>query len=538
MTSNAKVRQKNVQITDLDQSDTQQQNILAEKKAIVYRKHQSKRPLMTMTGNFNRRSRSVECTVSPLTATDADRNKLKNHFNELLLVKDKQMEQLLERVSTLHNYNEQFANDNQKLRQELSQTDKRLQSLQDQVDSCEKCRKLSQELVKSEAENKSFETDLCMMKTLVYRLNMQIEKYQDDMEQLKCKDKTNPSLCQIKTSTEVLPQQQQQELKQESSNSHISPWQSESVCTHTLAPLLKSYDEMIHDKDELIQQYRYEFDQFAGELKRSLEQNNQLLEENDNLKRDVHTWSEERLRLQTQVNVCRSKAELQTRKTDLAKEKLMEVMECYEKKVQTMALDLEHLHAAYGRCKSELITLKSANTRPQEDAIATSLQECKDLLAHLKDEHGKEKESWERNLRELNERNLDSQTKLTQLQQEHKIQTSEKIKQDVEVEELKTRNSSLKRSIEQVNRSRDRLKARLRIALQWAQKLEQGQADVQNTWEAVKRLETIVKHKESQVRGLQSRHIEEIDKLEKKLTQKEETIRTILKGRIMPHSAQ
>lgn len=421
------------------------------------------------------------------------------------------MEKLLQRLATVYKFNEQFADENQRLLNDAKTLEQRIADLQRQILNCDKCKRLEDELAKSVKENTILKTDVDMMKTLVYRLNVQIERYQDCLR--------------LKQTTE--------EKSNQNSNakSSILQWEQSPLCSHTLSPLLHAYDEMLRDKDDLIQQYTQEFEHFTGELKGVIEENNRLQQEIESLRRDGGNWREERSRLQAQLDICRQKADTQTRKTDLAKEKLVEVMHCYEQKIQSLVLDMEHLQSAYTRCKSELASLKSVAALPQ-DAIATSLQECKELLEQLRHQHSKEKLSLERTIGELTERNSIGDMNIEKLKQENL-----KLKQDLEdhatqTNDLRKRNASLQRSTEKIKRSRDRLKARLRIALQWAQKLEEGQANLQTTWDALKRLETIVKHKEAQVRGLHSKHLEEIDKLEKKLAQKEETIRTILRDRL------
>lgn len=421
------------------------------------------------------------------------------------------MEKLLQRLATLHKFNEQFADENQRLLNDAKCLEQRIAALQRQLADCDKCHRLDQELAKRTEENKLLAADVEMMKTLVYRLNVQIERYQDCLR--------------YKTSTDDKSQQNT------NYKSSISQWQQDTLHTHTLSPLLQAYDEMLRDKEDLIQQYTQEFEHFTGELKTVLEENNRLQQEIENLRRDGGNWREEKARLQAQLDICKQKADSQTRKTDLAKEKLVEVMHCYEQKIQTLVLDMEHLQSAYTRCKAELASLKSVAALPQE-TIATSLQECKELLEQLRQQHSKEKISLERTIGELRESNSNVDNKIEKLKNDNA-----KLKQELEehiaqTNDLRKRNQSLQRAVEKVKRSRDRLKARLRIALQWAQKLEEGQANLQSTWDALKRLETIVKHKESQVRGLHARHLQEIDKMEKKLAQKEETIKNILRDRL------
>ncbi|XP_017033460.1 protein Cep89 homolog [Drosophila kikkawai] len=465
---------RNVMITDLDQPDPEPPK-------------RNRKVLQTLSGNFNRRSRSVEVEVKQRQETlrngNKDRRKDRS-FNTLLQAKEQQLEQLVQRLSMLHRYNDEFAKENEQLRLDSGQLERRLAEAEQQVANCSRCQQLGQRLDTVLGQNRSLASDVDMLKTLVFRLNVQIENYQD---QRRHNDEAPVAGGSAGATTSCPP-----------------------LPTHTLGPLLQAYDESLRDKDALLTQFSTEFEHFTGELKRALEDNTKLLQTQEQLRRDLGGWREERVCLQAQLGVCRSKAEAQTRKTDLAKEKLVEVMHCYEQRMQTLLLDMDHLQAAYARTKSELAALKSTQTTaaapapvaaptpaPPPPAESEAVHQCKALLEQLRQEHARER---------------------TALQEQLQATTA--------------RAASLVRSTEKAKHGRDRLKARLRMALQWAQKLEAGQAEVRDTYEAVRRLEVLVQHKESQLRGLHSRNAEELDKMRHKLQQKEETIRTLLRGKM------
>ncbi|XP_017079107.1 protein Cep89 homolog [Drosophila eugracilis] len=470
---------RNVMITDLDQPDPEQHQQQLQPK-------RNRKVLQTLSGNFSRRSRSVEVEVKQRQdisgSVQKDRRKERS-FNTLLQAKEQQLEQLVQRLATLHRYNDQFAKENDQLRQDNGQLERRLAEAEQQVANCTRCQQLGQRMDTVLGQNKTLSSDVDMLKTLVFRLNVQIESYQD----------------QRRHGEEALPCGGS--AKANSSSASCPP-----LPTHTLGPLLQAYDESLRDKDALLAQFNTEFEHFTGELKRALEENTKLLQSQEQLRRDLGGWREERVCLQAQLGVCRSKAEAQTRKTDLAKEKLVEVMHCYEQRTQTLLLDMDHLQAAYARTKSELAALKSVPSAPapapapvQQPVPAESeaVNQCKALLEQLRQEHARERAS---------------------LQDQLQATTA--------------RAASLVRSTEKAKHGRDRLKARLRMALQWAQKLEAGQAEVRDTYESVRRLEVLVQHKESQLRGLHARNAEELDKLRHKLQQKDETIRTLLRGKM------
>lgn len=71
---------------------------------------------------------------------------------------------------------------------------------------------------------------------------------------------------------------------------------------------------------------------------------------------------------------CSSKAEVATKRSDLTKEKLVEVLRCYEQKVQSQHLDVERLQEAYARAKGELTAIRNMQQNPE--VMVDSLKEC------------------------------------------------------------------------------------------------------------------------------------------------------------------
>lgn len=70
----------------------------------------------------------------------------------------------------------------------------------------------------------------------------------------------------------------------------------------------------------------------------------------------------------------RNKAEIHSKRADLAKEKLLEVIRSYEQKIQASHIDIERLQEAYARTKGELTSLR--NMQQQPEVIVESLKEC------------------------------------------------------------------------------------------------------------------------------------------------------------------
>ncbi|XP_055384480.1 protein Cep89 homolog [Condylostylus longicornis] len=502
-------------VTDLDKSD---EDAIKPDKPKKPHRHRDRKQTETKkySGNFAEgRSRSAEYKI----AAQRDVNDIEQ-LKIMVQTKDDQIEKLVKKITEVYGHNEEFSKENQKLTTEIQQLNKKIENLSISLQRtenkiCENCSVWQNEKENLTECNKSLKNDVEMMKTLVYRLNVQIERYQDK---------------ERKFSTE-LPNDEPD------NNCHLyhPTYRSKnslhwgSVNTHTLAPLLNSYEEMIREKEDLIQNYESEMNRFTGQLKEILDENERLHKEIDESRKGKDGWREERTRMQAQLDVCRSKAELQTRRGDIAKEKLVEVLRCYEQKVQSQSLDLERLQEAYGRAKGELVSYKNLNQQPE--VIIESLKECQKLFEDLKSEHQNDKSKLLQELQEIKKTNLELQTKNHSSKEEVLNLKVEIKKLSCNIEELNDKNCYLKKSAQKLKESRDRLKARLRIALQWAHKLDESQQKMKNTWDELKQLEAIVRHKESQIRGLHARHIEEVGKLEKKLIQRDETIKNILKER-------
>lgn len=176
----------------------------------------------------------------------------------------------------MHNCNAQFAAENEKL----------------QKKECEQCKLFQnqQELKREEysrivSENQQLRDDVKMMKTLVYRLNVQIERYQDFIRQNNPEDLNN-----FKLNFDLIPPK-------------FVDWGP--VNSHTLGPLLHAYTEIINEKSDLIEQYENDLSHFTGRMKQIIEENEVLQQEMDEIKRQNETWSTDRTRLQAQLDICR-----------------------------------------------------------------------------------------------------------------------------------------------------------------------------------------------------------------------------------------
>lgn len=151
-----------------------------------------------------------------------------------------------------------------------------------------------------------------------------------------------------------------------------------TVKTNILAPLLNSYEEIVDEKNSIIAEIEAELKDFGMRLEEVLAENIKLQEEIQRRDLNGSRWETEKARLQSQFDVCRKRADLQTKRADVLQEKLVDVCSCYEQKVQAQALDLDRLRDSSGRIREELAVYKSQPQKSSNsDIIVESLKECK-----------------------------------------------------------------------------------------------------------------------------------------------------------------
>ncbi|XP_058464686.1 protein Cep89 homolog isoform X2 [Malaya genurostris] len=438
--------------------------------------------------------------------TGNDRN-----LENVIQAKDRQITKLIDKITTLFECNNQFAIENEKLQKEYQQVQLNLKALEDsKAKSCENCETRESEREVLLKENGDLKNDIKMMKILVYRLNVQVERYQDVLRDSKGSKNNIPKIDFVDSS-----------YGGTKDNLNWGP-----VNTHTLGPLLNAYEETIGEKNDLVQQYERELIDFTGKLKIVLEENELLHKDMDEARISQSNWISERARLQAQVDLFKNKAEIQGKRADLAKEKLVEVLKCYEQKIQAQSLDIERLQDAYSRSKGELTSVRNLNQQPE--VVVESLKECQRLFAELKVQHDSEKSQSSSEMESLK---AELQTKIEEIsklksQLNDQQQALDRAKEINKV--LMEKNSSLKQSLHHLRQSKELLKTRLKNMITWGKSVEQQRGQSQDCRRSVLALQDKIRERDGQLQHLQMRHIAEVNQMQRKLKQREDSLRRVL----------
>lgn len=431
------------------------------------------------------------------------------NFSALLAERDEHIDKLIAHLDELHAHNERFAADNERLISEASRP-------------CHACsdhavhqRQLQAEIDHQTDLNTAHTQDVRMLKTLVYRLNVQLERHQDQLRRLNAPDEAfaNPDIAPGATDP--------------ANTSPATSWGA--VNTHTLAPLLNAYSAQIAEQRTLIAQYEQDATHFTGRLKQIIDENETIHAAHDQLRTETVAWQTERVRLRSQLECYRDKADVQSRRADLAKQKLVEVLRCYEQKVQSQSIDLERLQEAYGRVNGELTGLRAMQQNPER--LVESLRECQRLFEELKGQHDADRaqlatecERLRVHCREVEERMALVATELADVRR-----TADK--REGECVELNKKMVVLRQSLARVRLSREAFRTRVKQMQHHQQQLGQHQyaqipasdADV----ELMLRQRTL--NAQTEVHG---RYMHEIETLTRRLQQRDDTLRRVLQAKV------
>lgn len=204
----------------------------------------------------------------------------------------------------MHTLNNEFASEHEKQQRELQSLQTKLQRFNEvEGMACESCTTLieqkfevQKELIKLREQNKQLRGEIAlqssdnhMMKVLVYRLNAQLESYQQAMH----KNKTDSSVEANNRSEPTV------------THENIISIDWGCVRTNVLAPLLNAYQETIKEKVNLIHQYDVELNRMTGRLKDITVENEQMYVDIEQLRRKSDSWLTERARLQAQLDAYR-----------------------------------------------------------------------------------------------------------------------------------------------------------------------------------------------------------------------------------------
>ncbi|XP_072387038.1 centrosomal protein of 89 kDa-like isoform X1 [Diabrotica undecimpunctata] len=429
-----------------------------------------------------------------------ENRELNSRFNELEGLSVNKITKLREKVNLLQLANSHFKKDIEELEENYEQVLYENNALKIELEKlkiCKKCEEYRNEIAKCNSDNekvlneneilkakrKEFTEDLAMLKTVVYRLNLQLERYQ---ELLRTNNIPKPGV-ESYHKRDVLESSSSKEILSEVHRDHKHiPVIWGNVNRHTLGPLLDAYEDSVKEKDEIIEEYEIEMSKFTGKVKEIIEENESLYKK---LNEDETCSSKLAIELENskrELKNTREQNDALIKKCSLKQDKLEEVLKIYEAKVEQMSRDFDVLHGEYVKSRTENAALKEKNKSCIESQAElknqmhnfipisvhnSSVNECKKWYEELKIQYEQEKEKLLKSI-ETHNKTIEDLNKeiasnaVTKQKLENSVSHLEK-----HVKKLEAKQLELEHNLNGVHLSRTALKKQLHKAMEFAKEM-------------------------------------------------------------------
>ncbi|XP_015596053.1 centrosomal protein of 89 kDa isoform X2 [Cephus cinctus] len=330
---------------------------------------------------------------------------------------------------------------------------------------------------KLRAENAQLNEDVMLLKSLVYHLNVELERYQDKL-------RMSNQAVQPESVIDTM-----EGIDSGTEDKKVSgSW--ERVDLHALGPLLEAYRENLGEKERLLRVYTEEMDRFSGRSKEVVAENECLHAEIEDLRLKCNNLEEDGRLIEKESSAIKEEKELLVKQASLQRQKLQELHAVYERKVESMSEDNNKLHKEYLGCKTELSNLQGKyevlsdayekSKKNSERSVPASVHtaavdECRHLLEELKYRYENERKSLQAKVKHLEESQPENEKQLLLVTQER-----DQLRNSVKTLErnLKRSQRRLERfqnAIYSVHVSRDSLKRQLNTTTTYCRELEKEQ---------------------------------------------------------------
>ncbi|XP_013161765.1 PREDICTED: centrosomal protein of 112 kDa [Papilio xuthus] len=396
------------------------------------------------------------------------------------------------------------------------------------VEVCMSCS--SRQIVLNQARelNARLQKDMQALKDVLYRLNVQLARYQEKIrsnvptlktdkstDRYDCIDSIiNASLGQRRESTNT------EEATKKDYNEETQPRLvdlSGLLSAQALAPLFDAYQENLQEKDNLINDYEKQFENMNKKSKEIVIENKNLSDKVTSLENELSQVRQSYKKLVVERETADIEKATTLERAERAESKLKEVYELYEDKMAAMIRDYETVHREYFAVKSALEA--SAGKISQLDAMRARtvpadlherrLDHCKRLLEELKHQYSMENERKSEQVKKMQEDVRSTEEKYNKMCQEH-----EAVK-----EELRTalKNVRLYRRAAVIFRHRARTAAASAMRVRRARTKRTKRTHNEPLQHALHALDTI----KTEIKAVRSRAYTSLEELERRIVQQE-----------------
>ncbi|CAG4939719.1 unnamed protein product [Colias eurytheme] len=398
------------------------------------------------------------------------------------------------------------------------------------VEVCMSCSSRQIVLNQCREHNARLQRDLQAMKDVLYRLNVQLSRYQEklrsnaqtlDAKELKVEKYDN--FDSILTS---LGQKHDEETDVQSKTGTGDDTSKRLVdlsgllSAQALAPLFDAYQENLQEKDNLILDYEKQFENMNKKSKQIVTENKSLQERVNSLEQELVGVRQSYKRIKVEKETGDVERASLLERVERSENKLKEVYELYEDKMAAMMRDYETVHREYFTVKTALEA--STNKMAQYDVLRTStvpadlherrLQDCKRLLDELKHQYSMDTERKSEQIKKSQEELKKSKEELQQLQEKYECVCRQ---HETVQEELKTalKNVKLYRRAALVFRNRTR------SAIARATRAKRTRTNSNN--EPLKLALAALEKIKSEIKVVKSRAYTSLEELERRIVEQE-----------------
>ncbi|XP_048484058.1 trichohyalin [Plutella xylostella] len=520
----------------------------------------------------------------------------------LLTQKESQIAKLKEKLKAVLEYNKLFADENDKLKeqhatmlsyieeckgvvrdsesrnkdlelrnQELEQRVRTFEEIDRDheataiplVEVCMSCNTRQLQLTRLRETNSRLQADMQALKDLLYRLNVQLAKYQERLRSSPhySGDTLHGDRTEVvhKPAADVLDSLIASSLgyKQDRPNSEASNKSAQDTPIHqssgrlvdvsgllsaqAIAPLFDAYQENLQEKENLILDYEKQFESLNKKSKQIIDENKTLHEKVTSLEEELLSVSRREKKIGGEKEMVEIEKKTLTERAEKAEAKLKEVYELYEDKMQAMLRDYETVHREYFTTKNLLLASETKMSRLdaalRETTVPADLHErrvrdCQCLLEELKHQYQMERERKDEQLAKLQQQKSETEDRLKKASEELD-KTKEELATALKNVRLYRKAAVIFRqrlkASASVRRSRSNNSAPLREALMKLSRIKSEIKAVKSrAYKSLEELERRIVLQESRAARAEAAHRREIGRAQVLLEHKESIIRSLI----------
>ncbi|XP_069683075.1 centrosomal protein of 89 kDa isoform X2 [Periplaneta americana] len=414
----------------------------------------SRSALLLELDRVTKENKELSRHLQQLSHSSQDSGYQQTAVDETLRKKDEHIERLMAEVLKLERSNRDLETQLGKCGTELEKLENRHTNDIEQMNSLQ-------------AKNQELDEDVTMLKNLVYRLNIEVDRYQQKLH----KHGGTGELPPLKNISTTVQDKEASAM-----------WNN--INKSALGPLLDAYQETIKEKDDLIHNYEQDLNKFVANCKQVVAENEKLYQELEEANKQIEERSGTWQTLQQDASLAQEQNDLLTNQIQLQKDKLQEIQTVYDERELTK--DNEMLVNKFHQYRGDLLTMKGQYSvlREEYDKLkkdaenkvpfavhSASVSECRRLFEELKAKYETDKTHLTSQVQELQAEKPHLEVQLANVTSENKrlqihVKTLDRL-----LKKMQNRCEELQSRLVTCQVSRDASKRQLQKAMSFAEEL-------------------------------------------------------------------